>query len=50
MFINIADATEEIRRETATLDSDELEESDPFADFEEDEDELEKNKLVLDDC
>ena len=37
--------------ETATLDTaDESEESDPFADIEEDEDELEENELVLDDC
>ena len=35
----------------ATLDiADEAEESDPFADIEEDKDELEENKLVLDDC
>ena len=48
-----ADARESIRRDTTTLatatDS-ELEESDPFADVEEDEDELEENKLVLEDC
>ena len=46
-----ADARETIRTETATLDTaDEAEESDPFADIEGDEDELEENKLVLDDC
>ena len=28
----------------------ELEESDPFADVEEDEDELEENELVVEDC
>ena len=28
----------------------ELKESDPFTDFEEDKDELEENKLVLEDC
>ena len=46
-----ADARETIRTETATLadTADESEESDPFADIEEDEDELE-NELVLDDC
>ena len=38
-----ADAREEIRRETATLHDN----SDPFADIEEDEDELEQNELVL---
>ena len=43
-------AREGIRRETATLDSDELEESNPIADVEADEDELEENKLVLEDC
>ena len=32
-----------------TMDS-ELEESDPFADVEEHEDELEENELVLEDC
>ena len=43
-----ADARETIR--IATLDTaDESEESDPFADIE-DEDELEENELVLDDC
>ena len=48
MFINIADvAREEIRRETATLDSDEFKESNPFTDVEEDEDELEEN---VEDC
>ena len=46
-----ADAMEEIRRETATLHTAELDdESDPFADIEEDEDELEQNELVLFDC
>ena len=48
-----ADARESIRRDTTTLatatDS-EPEESDPFADVEEDKDELEENKLVLEDC
>ena len=35
----------------ATLDiADEAEEFDPFADIKEDEDKLEDNKLVLDDC
>ena len=32
------------------IGSTELEESDPFAAVEEDEDELEENKLVLEDC
>ena len=46
-----ADARETIRAETATLDTAyEAEQSDPFADIEEDEDELEENELVLDDC
>ena len=48
-----ADARESIRRDTATLATamdTELEESDPFADVEEDEDELEENELVLEDC
>ena len=47
-----ADARESIRRDTAmlaTATDTELEESDPFADVEEDEDELE-NELVLEDC
>ena len=42
-----ADARESIRRDTATLATAvdrELKESDPFADVEEDEDELEENK------
>ena len=42
-----------VRRDTATLATatdTELEESDPFADVEEDEDELEENELVLEDC
>ena len=44
------DAKETIHTETATLDAAyEAEESDPFADIEEDKDELE-NELVLDDC
>ena len=34
----------------AILDTAKLEESDPFADVEEDEDELEENELVLEDC
>ena len=48
-----ADARESIQRDTATLASvtdTELEESDPFVDFEDDEDELDENKLVLEDC
>ena len=46
-----ADARETICTETATFadTADESEESDPFVDIEEDEDELE-NELVLDDC
>jgi len=47
-----ADARESIQRDTTTLATvmdTELEESDPFADVEEDEDELE-NELVLADC
>ena len=44
------DAREAIRRETATLDTVTLKESDPFTDVEEDEDELDENKLVLEDC
>ena len=44
-----ADARETILTEMATLDTaDETEESDPFADIE-DEDKLEENELVLDD-
>jgi len=34
----------------ATATDTELEKSDPFADVEEDEDELEENELVLEDC
>ena len=46
-----ADVRETIRTETATLDTaDEAEESDPFADIEKDEDELEENEPVLVDC
>ena len=48
-----ADARESIRRDTttlATVTDSELEKSDPFADVEEDEDELEENELVLEDC
>jgi len=48
-----ADTRESIRRDTATLaiaTDTELEESDHFADFEEDENELEENKLVLEHC
>ena len=44
---------ESIRRDTATLATamdTELKESDPFTDVEEDEDELEENKFVLEDC
>ena len=48
------DAREAIRTETATLididTTDEEEEADPFADIEEDENELEENELVLHDC
>ena len=47
------DSRESIRRDTAILDTatdTKLEESDPFADVEKDEDELEENKLVLEDC
>ena len=41
---------EMICTETATLDTaNKAEESNPFADIEEDKDELEENKLVLDD-
>jgi len=43
-----ADARESIRRDT-TMET-ELEESVPFIDFEENKDELEENKLVLEDC
>ena len=39
-----------ICREMAGLDTDDLEESDPCADMEEDEDELEDNELILEDC
>ena len=45
-----ADTRESIRRDTATLATatdTELEESDPFADVEEDEDELEENELAM---
>ena len=42
-------AREEIHRETARLDTAEVEESDPFADVE-DEDELVENKVVPEDC
>ena len=48
-----SDARESIWRDTATLATamdTELEESDPFANFEEGENELEENELVLDDC
>jgi len=48
----VADTRESIGRDTATLATvtdTKLEESDPCAGVEEDEDELEKNKLVLDD-
>ena len=50
-----ADTRESIGRDTATLATvtdTELEESDPgpCADVEEDEDELEENKFVLEDC
>ena len=48
-----ADTRESIRRDTAmlaTATDTELQESDPFTDVEEDEDELEENELVLEDC
>ena len=47
-----ADARKTIERDTAALATatDSLEESDPFADVEEDEEELEENELVLEDC
>ena len=48
-----ADTRESIRRDTtmlATAMDTELEESDPFADVEEDKDELEESDLVLEDC
>jgi len=47
------DARESIQGDTATLATvtdTELEESDPIADVEEDEDELKENKLGLEDC
>ena len=47
------DARESIQRDTAMLATAmdaELKKSDPFADVEEDEDELEENKFVLEDC
>ena len=37
-------------KRTATLRTAEMDESDPIADLEEDEDELEQNELVLEDC
>ena len=40
----------QIRRETVTLGTAELEESGLFVDIEEDEDELEENEFVLEDC
>ena len=39
-----------IRRETTTLDATELVEAAPFADIDDDEDKLEENELVLEDC
>ena len=48
-----ADARESIQRYTATLATvtyTQLEESDPCADVEENEEELEENELVLEDC
>ena len=48
-----ADARESNRRDTATLAAvtdTELRDSDPFADVEDDKDELEENKLVLEVC
>ena len=48
-----ADTRESIRRATATLATStdtKLKESDPFADVEEDKDELEESDLVLEDC
>ena len=47
------DARESTQRDTATLATvtdTELDESDPFADVEEDENGLEENELVLEDC
>ena len=49
----VADARESIRIDTTMLTTAtdrELEESDPFADVEEHEDELEENEIVLEDC
>ena len=48
-----ADTSESIQGDTAmlaTVTDTELEESDPIADVEEDEDELKENKLGLEDC
>ena len=46
-----ADAREVVRRDTASLDTTtDTEDLDPFADLEEDEDELEQNEVVLGDC
>ena len=39
-----------IRRETATLGTAQQEESDPFADIDDDKDEMEENEIVLEDC
>ena len=47
------DARESIQRDTAmlaTVTDTELKESDSFADVKDDEDELEENELVLEDC
>ena len=47
------DARESIQRDTAmlaTVTDTKLEESDPFTDVEEDENGLEENELVLEDC
>ena len=48
-----ADARESIQRDTATFTTamdTKLEDSDPFINVEEDEDELEEKELVLEDC
>jgi len=48
-----ADARESVRRDAAmltTVTDTKLEESDPFADVEEDKDDLKENQLVLEDC
>ena len=46
-----ADARETVKRDMATLASaPEADNVDPFVDIEEDEEELEENKVVLEDC